>query len=542
MHGSATPAPVASRHARTAPLLAIAQWLAAHPGLASLALGLVAATGFPPLRWWPLTLVALGLFALMVARAPTLRAAAWRGWLFGLAHFTLANNWIAQAFTYQEEMPAALGWLAVPLLSVYLAVYPMIATLAAWWLARRTRATALTFGVLLGACWTIAEWLRSWVFTGYAWDPLGLALLGDFTRPGIAALLPFIGTYALSGLTVFLGAALVVLAVERRWRVLALLSVLIAAAMLWPAPAGREGTVPFTLIQPDIRQEVLDDPANFERQFARSARLSAPLSGRDRRLILWPESGVADYLEPGYPQSYYNRNTAAADPGFARFRLGRVVGEGSTLLTGVVELEMENGRALGARNAVNAIDGSGETVARYYKAHLVPYGEYLALRWLFEPLGLTRLVAGTLDFLPGPGPRTIDTRGFGGAGVQICYEIIFSGQVVDRGNRPDFLFNPSNDGWFGAFGPPQHLAQARMRAIEEGLPVLRSTTTGISAVIDARGVVREHLPMHVAGRIDGAIPPPAPPTLFARLSNALPLALAVMAILACLLVSRRARG
>src|SRR5690606_680231 len=147
----------------------------------------------------------------------------------------------------------------------------------------------------------------------------------------------------------------------------------------------------------------------------------------------------------------------------------------------------------------------------------------LPMRPLLEPLGLTRLVAGTIDFLPGPGPRTLDRGAHGRAGVQICYEIVFSGQVAEPGRRPAPILNPAADGWFGALGPPQHLAQARMRAIEEGLPVLRATTTGISAVIDARGVVREHLPMHVAGRIDTVAPPAAPPTVFARMGNALAL-------------------
>jgi apolipoprotein N-acyltransferase len=161
------------------------------------------------------------------------------------------------------------------------------------------------------------------------------------------------------------------------------------------------------------------------------------------------------------------------------------------------------------------------------------------LRPVLEPLGLSRLVAGTIDFLPGPGPRTIDLGSYGRAGVQICYEIVFSGEVIDRGNRPDFIFNPSNDGWFGSFGPPQHLAQARMRAIEEGLPVLRSTTTGISAVIDPRGVVREHLPLDRAGRIDGTIPPAHEPTLFARCGALLSLAWMIAFLVSAYIALRR---
>ena len=158
----------------------------------------------------------------------------------------------------------------------------------------------------------------------------------------------------------------------------------------------------------------------------------------------------------------------------------------------------------------------------------MPYGEYLPLEDWLGALGLARLTAGTVPYDPGPGPRTLDLGEHGRAGIQICYEIVFSGQVVDRNDRPDYIFNPSNDGWFGAWGPPQHLAQARMRAIEEGLPVLRSTTTGISAVIDANGVVRQSIASEVAGKVDGIVPRAKPPTLFARMGNALPLAWAAL--------------
>ena len=126
--------------------------------------------------------------------------------------------------------------------------------------------------------------------------------------------------------------------------------------------------------------------------------------------------------------------------------------------------------------------------------------------------------------------------------MQICYEIVFSGEVVDRAARPDYLFNPSNDGWFGTWGPPQHLAQARLRAIEEGLPVLRATTNGISAVIDAHGLVRHSLPRPVAGRIDGLIPPAHAPTLFARLGNLLALGWAAVLGLCSVLALRAPRG
>lgn len=506
-----------------------------RPRLAAMALGLLAALGFPPVGLWPLSLLAIGGLAWLIRSAPTTKDAALYGWFFGVAHFTLANNWIATAFTYQAEMPAAVGWFAVPMLALYLAIYPAFASGFAHRLGRN--ASFLLGGLSFAGCWTISEWLRSWVFTGYAWDPLGLVLLGPFDRPGLAAVLPLMGTYALSGLAVVLGVGLVALLAERRWPVAGLLAALLAAGMYWPVPEREEGVLPFTLIQPNIVQDELNDSSKFESQFQRIAGLTVRREETARRLVLWPESGVPDYLRDGYPQRYYDQMTAGGDPTFARYRIGRTIGEGGLLLTGAVDLEIEGGRAVGARNAVTAIRSDGAIVAGYDKAHLVPGGEYLPLRWLLEPLGATRLVAGTLDFIPGPGPRTLTLGEWGKAGVQICYEIVFSGQVVDRENRPDYIFNPSNDGWFGSWGPPQHLAQARMRGIEEGLPVLRSTTTGISAVIDANGVVRAHIATGRAARLDGLVPPANPPTWFARMGNLLPLLWALAAIAASLVAT-----
>lgn len=507
----------------------------AHPRIAAMVLGLLAATGFPPLGLWPVSLMAMGGLTWLILSSPTTRQAAMLGWLFGVAHFSLANNWIATAFTYQAEMPAFLGWFAVPVLSLYLAVYPALACAAAHRLGahRSGRNTSFLMGAVgFAGCWTVAEWLRSWVFTGYAWDPLGLVLLGPFDRPGLAAVLPWTGTYALSGVVIVLGAGLLALLRERRIISALLMAALLAVGMYLPAPQGKEGTLPFTLVQPNLAQDELNDATLYELQFQRIARLSAQRTSAERRLVLWPESGVPDYLRDGYPQRYYDQMTAAGDPAFARYRIGRTIGEGSLLLTGAVDLEIENGRATGARNAVTAINSEGAIVGGYDKAHLVPYGEYLPFRDLLEPLGASRLVAGTLDFVPGPGAQTLALGPWGDAGVQICYEIVFSGQVVDRANRPDYIFNPSNDGWFGSWGPPQHLAQARLRAIEEGLPVLRSTTTGISAVIDANGVVRSHIGMQQADRIDGLIPPAHVPTWFAQWGNALPLIWAFLCILA----------
>ena len=166
----------------------------------------------------------------------------------------------------------------------------------------------------------------------------------------------------------------------------------------------------------------------------------------------------------------------------------------------------------------------------------------MPFRPLLSAIGLSRLAPGDIDFQAGPGPQSLTLpEGWGTAGFQLCYEIIFSGHVVDRNHRPDFIFNPSNDAWFGAWGPPQHLAQARLRAAEEGIPVIRSTPTGISALIDAHGRVIDSIPWQKAGIIWGYLPPPAQPTFFARFGNIIPLTLGFLLIGAAIALSRRAR-
>ena len=539
MHGARAedPAPGKSSSAMLTQLAAI---LDRHKRLTALALGAVAALGYPPLYLWPLALAAMAGFVWLAWRSAGPRSAFLHGWLFGLAHFTVTNNWIATAFTYQAEMPPALGWVAVPLLSLYLAAWPALAVLAAWWVGRR--ASLAVFGLALGGWWIAAEWFRSWVFTGYAWGPFSLSMMGPWDRAAAGHVLPFTGTYALSGLLVAICGIAAWLCRRRTFLPLAALVAALVALVHWPSGTGGRGTLPLTLVQPNLQQTELNDPAKYEAQFQRIGALSLPQRKLQRRLVLWPESGIPDYLRDGYPQRYYDQMTAGGDPAFARFRIGKVIGPGSLLLTGAVDLEIgrKDGRAsaVGAYNAVTPIASDGTLGERYAKAHLVPYGEYLPMRWLLEPLGLSRLVAGAIDFIPGPGPRTIDLGEWGRAGMQICYEIVFSGEVVEQGDRPDYIFNPSNDGWFGAFGPPQHLGQARMRAAEEGLPVLRATTTGISAVIDARGIVRDAIGRNVAGRIDTLVPPAAAPTLFARAGHWLTLAWGLVLIAASLVAKR----
>lgn len=514
------------------------------PKLVALLLGAVSATGFAPLHLWPLTLLALAGWMTLVARSPKGSRALGIGWAFGVGHFVIGLNWIATAFTYQAAMPAWLGWIAVGLLSLYLAVYPALAAWGAWIIKPKgdTHFAAPSYLLAFASLWSLTEWLRSWIFTGFAWNPLGVIAV-----PHAAAPAAWIGTYGMSGIVCLLAAVLILAWFHRRVAAAMLFGSLIAlwgAALLSQMGGGvdaairSKGTqrIPITVVQPNVGQEDKWEGSKADLNFEKLARLTTPKNDKPR-LILWPEAAVPDYLEPGYPAPYYDRS-----PVEARLRLIKLMNPDDLMLLGALKLELDKtGDVVGARNAVMTVHADGSLGPRYDKAHLVPYGEYLPMRPVLSAIGLSRLAPGDIDFWPGPGARTLDLGAFGQAGLQICYEIIFSGQVVDRARRPDFIFNPSNDAWFGGWGPPQHLAQARLRAIEEGLPVVRATPTGISAVIDADGRILESLPMHSAGRIDTMLPRAHAPTLFARYGNILPVGFALLLLALAIAFRRRGR-
>ena len=498
--------------------------------LLAFASGLVGACGFQPLTLWPLTLAGFAALLWLVVKAPHLRSALARGWWFGFGQFLLGLNWIATSFTYQAAMPVWLGWIAVALLSAYLAVYPAAAAGLAWRYGRRH---PLALVLWFAAAWIVTEWLRATLFTGFAWNPGGVALL-----PTPAAwLAPWIGTYGLSGIMVLLGGALYLL-VAGRWRAALALSgviaVLSAGALALRAPTPSNAAIAVRIVQPNIGQDQRWQGDSGMRNIERIAALSRG-DGKRPRLLLWPESAVTMPIE--------DQRSGTASATFAlRQRLGRAIGPNDLLLAGGVTIQSDDGAdATAATNSIFALTPGGRLLARYDKAHLVPYGEYLPMRPLLSAIGVSRLAPGDLDFVPGSGPRTIVLPMVGKVGFQLCYEIIFSGQVVDQSDRPAFLFNPSNDAWFGAWGPPQHLAQARLRALEEGLPVLRATPTGISAVIDADGRLAASLPLHQAGVIDHPLPAARAPTLFARLGNLLPLLLALLLAAGAIAVGRKAR-
>ena len=355
----------------------------------------------------------------------------------------------------------------------------------------------------------------------------------------MARIAAWIGTYALSGLTVVLAGALMLLFV-RRWALAAAMVAALAVAVLVNlnavAPPSSNPTR-VRVVQPNLGLEDQDAPDYTEMSFETLLGLSGhPVAAP--RLIVWPEGAVRYMLEDGYPIQYYYEGS----PAFTRARIAAALGPHDVLLTGGDGLLFNKaGHLAYGTNSIFAIDAHGRILGRYDKAHLVPYGEYLPMRSILAPLGLSRLVPGDIDFKPGPGPRDFALPGFGSIGGQVCYEIVFSGEVIDEAHRPALIFNPSNDAWFGAWGPPQHLAQARMRAIEEGLPILRSTPTGISAVIAADGRLLGTMPQHRAGAIDLPFPAALPPTLFSRLGNWWAGIVALLLLVVAVAIRRRQR-
>ena len=574
------------------------------PRWAALAAGALSAYGFEPWGLWPLTLVCFALLIHLITQADNAKRAFMLGWVFGVGHFAFGNQWIAVAFTFQAAMPIWLGYIAVAALALYLAVYPALAAWGAWHLSNPPRLRGggaraagdgggfaanaadestpppppavvplpvsgrnlLPLVSAFAGLWIITEWLRSWVFTGYVWNPLSVITV---SIPYVAQPASAIGTYGMSGVVILVvGGAYSFVSLWTRassddrtsggWTgyfvggalffVLAAVGI-IARVSLWggffsSGATAQTPPVAITVVQPNISQADKYALGYDSINFAKLAMNSRPLPRQGPRLILWPEAAIPDYLEEGYPYRYYQGQPGESAAG-ARARLTTLMADEDVLVTGANRLVIEKGQLVAARNSVSAMDAYGRLLGHYDKAHLVPYGEYLPLPWLLKPLGLARLVPGSLDFWPGPGPQTMTLSVNGRPvkiGMQICYEMIFSGRVVDRKNRPDFIFNPSNDAWFGDIGPPQHLAQARLRAVEEGLPVVRATPTGISAIIDADGRILESLALGVDGRIDARLPRAKGPTLFARFGNIIPLAFAALLLLLALLPLARSRG
>lgn len=455
--------------------------------------GALSSLGFAPWNLWPLTLIGIAWLIRETATTETWRQAARTGWVFGFGHFLLGTHWIAQAFQYQQDMPAWTGWIGVVLLSAYLAVFPALAAAA----TRRLAGGVLAFA----GCWTLAEALRGVLFSGFPWNPLGAVAL---PIAGLGQGAALVGALGLTALIVLAGGALYLLTTNARRTGLLLLGGIGIASLSGLALTRTSAPLTTTriqIVQADIGQDEKWSEDGVARAVRKYLALSPPPS-QNPRLLIWPEAAVPDLLD---------------EMPALRRTLGAHLGPRDLMLLGALKaIRQEDGTAIAARNSLFVLDTEGAILARYDKKRLVPFGEFLPARPLLNAIGLDRLAPGALDFWPGPGPRTLPLPGSPSVGPLICYEVIFGGHVVEPGYRPDWLLNVSNDAWFAGAGAEMHLAQARLRAIEEGLPMARSTPTGISAVIDPWGRVTASMPRGEAGVVDARLPKARAPTPYSR--------------------------
>lgn len=481
---------------------------------AAFAAGLLAALGFAPLFMWLMTVAGVTVVLILLVLRP--RHGPGIGWWFGFGMFLFSLTWIATAFSYQTTMPAVLGWVAVAGLAAYLALFPMA---AGWATGRLAGGHGLATIVLAAGFFVLAELARGALFTGFPWNPLGEGLLD---AGPLAALAAVIGAPGLAAVVVLLAGGVAVIGRRgglRLFYIAAVGGILGASVFVLDGRTPPKATpVTLLVVQPNVTMTERLAPGGEDLMLQRLAWMTRPAlaEGPPVDAVVWPEGAI------NYP---------LADEPELRRGLGGLLQGKQLLFAGTVSFHRGgNGAIDGAYNSIVALDERGDLVGRYDKAHLVPGGEYLPLRPIAEKLGLARLVPGDIDFLPGPGPRTLRLPGLPAVGPDICYEIVFPAAIVDRAARPRWILTVSNDAWFGRFGPPQHFAQARLRAIEEGLPVVRGTVNGVSGVIDARGHVVTAMALGQSGVLRAVLPGAFPQTVFGRFGLVVPLLLAVFLV------------
>lgn len=462
--------------------------------------GAVMTAGHPPvdLPWGGF--VAVPVLVWLIAGAPSGRAAAWIGWAAGFGYFTTGLHWLGHAFLVEPDRFLFLMPLGVIGLPAFLATFWMLA----FWVVKRFWPGHNVVGaVLLAAAWTAVEYARGNVLTGFPWALPGYV----WVETPVMQSASWAGPYGMTLLTLILtGVPLLALA-SRRWVLGGATLVCIAGLWIWgtarmPAQVAYAEDAPvIRLVQPNAPQAVKWKPGYREQFYERG--LQATAAPADSRLgppdvVIWPESALY-YLPANNPQEVD--------------RISQIARR-APLIVGAMHAEMR-GPEEAWTNALFTITPDGVLDQRYDKHHLVPFGEYLPIDPILRALGL-RQFSHRGGFSAGPGPRTLTIDGLPPFAALICYEAIFPQEIV-AGERPAWLLQLTNDAWFGSFaGPQQHLAQARIRAIEQGLPFVRSANTGISAIIDPHGLVVVSLGLHNSGGVDGKLPSPLAPTLYSR--------------------------
>jgi apolipoprotein N-acyltransferase len=512
--------------------------------LAALFAGALSALAMAPFFLWPvlwLTLPALVWLidgaAWRAAGGPRRRwhahpaiAAAGIGWWWGFGYFLAGLYWIGEAFLVEAETFAVLMPVAVLLMPAGLALFhgAAAALAAIFWKPDAWRVLALALAL------SATEWLRGHVLSGFPWNVLGYAL--TYPLPLMQSV-TVLGIYGLTLLAVLIFALPPALWSEpatypRRARTAALavaaLPLLLLGAVgyarLALAAADTVPGVKIRIVQPSVPQREKWRREHQARFFQDHLDLSRrnPEGQADALAgithVIWPEAAMP------FP---------ALDTPEALAAIGDLLPEETVLIAGAIRLERLSPDGRGRYrffNSLLVLGRRGVVLAVYDKIYLVPFGEYLPLRWLLGAIGL-REVASKGGFDSGPSPRPVlNVPRLPAAVPLICYEAIFPGAVVEGPQRPAVIVNLTNDGWFGnSTGPHQHVHQARVRAVEEGLPLIRAANNGVSAAFDAYGRIVGRLGLNVRGVIDVPLPSALPPPLYARLGDAVFLAVWLLA-------------
>ena len=484
-----------NRQVALAPLLV-------HAGIA-VCLGALTVLTLPPFSFLILAPATYGTLFLILRGLRPFRAAA-IGWTFGFGYFAGGIFWIAESFFVDADRFGLLAIPAVAGLSAVLAVFPALASFAFTVLARLRLSDGFAGPLLFASCWMAAEWLRGHVLTGFPWNLSGYALVEYEPLRQPAA---WVGSYGLGFLFVFLVVLPANLIANRKSiRPTGIVLTFGLAASLWGAGQTRlwlgkeEPTnINVRIVQGNVPQQDKWRSELREQTLSRYITLSS--QGDVPDIVLWPETAYPGFLDEVEGDIQ---------------RILRALPQTRIFMTGVPDRVATDAGTL-YFNTVQTYDPNDLNLGGYAKHKLVPFGEYVPFR---EWLPFERLTKSLGDFTPGPGPRTLALPAMPFVAVAICYEIIFPGHVVDDAIRPDWIFNATNDAWFGtSIGPEQHLAAARMRAVEEGLPVLRAANTGISAVIDSRGRVLASLGLEQTGVLDVLLPAALPRTLYGRFGD-----------------------
>jgi apolipoprotein N-acyltransferase len=528
-----------------APLQRTALWLAGlsgwrRHGLAAI-LGALAAKAMAPVDLAPFFSGLLDVTPVLVVSFSGLvwlwdgissrRDAFLLGWSFGFGFFLAGLYWIAAALFVDI---AQFWWLvpfALAAVPAGFAIFTALALLAANEARRHFALVGSARILALALAWSAAEYLRGHVLTGFPWNLVGYTWAGGF--PGsldVLQLVSVTGIYGLS-LTTVTAAALPARLGDfgrARWVAVAAALLLIAvpaAAGAWRLAQGTSEMVPgvtLRLVQPSIAQTLKNDPQAEVQNFQRLLALSAAQGSDKITATIWPEAAAPPLLER-YPN--------------LRQAIAAVVPRGGLLITGAERAEPTQGwPPQHVWNSVLALDDKGDIVGTYDKAHLVPFGEYVPLRQI---LPIDKIAPSIGDFSAGSGPRTLILPGLPSVSPLICYEAIFPGAVADPRHRPHWLLNVTNDAWYGRTpGPLQHLASARTRAVEEGLPLMRAANNGISAAIDPYGRVLARLDLDAVGVLDEPLPRELSATLYAQFGDGIYVALSLLFLASIALLTR----